>query len=398
MRTVLVAAIALCLLSTSAPAQGTFPLEYREATTSDVPALGMASRGFGQAAEKPAEITGLPADLPGDALYFRGVIAGKPLWAVACGGSPARLYIDLDRDNDLSDEKALSATATDIGVSFGVVSVPLAEKGPVSVRATSHSGADGKTPQCLHLEPVGYRTGEVRLGERSYRVALIDSNLNGRYDEVLSKQAGQDDADALVIDLNGDGRLEGLRNVTETPEWSPLSKARQVGQTYYRVSVAADGSQVQFEKTEPTFGKIDLGPNRVEMTALSDFGFQKAEAADGKARLPAGLYLPLALSLTRADDSGAKWKLQWKRGDERLAALTVPPDETLSMPLGPPLVAGTTVRQNGRVARIDFTLTGRAGEQYSPAVNKNNAVGQPPSLEIVDEAGKVLQSGKFAYG
>ncbi|MBE3069337.1 MAG: hypothetical protein IMZ66_03785 [Planctomycetes bacterium] len=400
MRTPLLTAVALCLLSAAVLAQGTFPLEYREGKSADVPALAMASRSFSQTAEKPAEITGLPADLRGDAIYFRGVIAGKPLWAVACGGSPVRLYLDTDGDNNLSDEKALSATAADTGVSFGMVSLPLAEKGTVAVRAFSHSGADGKTPQCLHLEASGYRTGEVRLADKTYRVALIDNNLNGRCDDALSGPfgSGAAAADALVIDLNGDGSFEAMRNYNQPGEWAPLSKACQVGGAYYRVEVPADGGQIRFEKTEPTFGTVDLGPGRVEMTAFSDFGFQKVEAADGKARLPAGLYAPVSLTVTHTDTEGGTWEFTWNRNDERLGTFKVAAGETTAIPLGPPLVAEADVRQAERNVRVNFRLVGRSGEQYSAMVTRNGAQRQPPSVEIVDKAGKVLASGKMAYG
>ena len=44
------------------------------------------------------------------------------------------------------------------------------------------------------------------------------------------------------------------------------------------------------------------------------------------------------------------------------------------------------------------SLVGQAGEQYEKFVRKNNRAVLGARIEIVDEAGNVLESGRFRYG
>ncbi len=391
-------AVVVCLLCSPLLAQGTFALEYKQAAGDEAPAVKQASRAFRGQPTKPDEITGLPADLPGDVRYFSSTFGGRKVWVIACAGSPPRIYLDTDRDNDFSDEKPVAGTVRGSGVSFGTVAAPLQETGTIPVAVMSHSGADGKAPGCLHLEATGYRAGEVRLGGRTYRVALVDHDLNGRYDDVLSGPFPRSEMDALIIDLNGDGRFADIGEAGNVQEWMPLSKARQVDGTYYRIQVPADGSQIQLEKTEPQFGNLDFGRMPVRFDAYSDFGYLTVDAADGKARVPAGLCAPCGLIVTYTDDAGTRWTLQRSNDDERLGTFTVPADQTLSIPLGPPLVAKAEVEQEGASVLISAVLVGKSGERYVPAVRKTGTQVQPPSLEIVDRSGKVLLSAQFEYG
>jgi hypothetical protein len=47
---------------------------------------------------------------------------------------------------------------------------------------------------------------------------------------------------------------------------------------------------------------------------------------------------------------------------------------------------------------IGLSITGQSGERYNPRVIKNGSALEAPKLQIIDEAGNVLASGKFEYG
>ena len=84
----------------------------------------------------------------------------------------------------------------------------------------------------------------------------------------------------------------------------------KVGETYYSVTVADDGTKVTLTKAEPKFGTLDLGSGTFQMLALSEYGYQNIQASDGKARLPAGRYGAMVLALAQKDASGTEWHLQ----------------------------------------------------------------------------------------
>jgi len=56
------------------------------------------------------------------------------------------------------------------------------------------------------------------------------------------------------------------------------------------------------------------------------------------------------------------------------------------------------VTQRGALVSVGFSMIGQAGEDYGIRVVKNGRRLPAPKVKIVDEAGKVLASGKFAYG
>jgi hypothetical protein len=74
-------------------------------------------------------------------------------------------------------------------------------------------------------------------------------------------------------------------------------------------------------------------------------------------------------------------------------------EETSLLEIGPPVVLTTTVSSVGRKASIELVLTGRGGERYRADVLRNGKrIDPPPKLKILDQNGKVLESGSFKYG
>ena len=81
-----------------------------------------------------------------------------------------------------------------------------------------------------------------------------------------------------------------------------------------------------------------------------------------------------------------------------LARITVKNNLTTLLRLGPPLRIQPEIRKKGSVVEIDFDIFGQAGEQYEKFVRKNNRAITGASIKIFDEAGNVLEKGKFTYG
>jgi hypothetical protein len=380
-------------------AQGTFPLTYEEGGDAASQVLTTAWVSGRRSAERPESLRGIPSDLPAETVYYQVVFGDVARWAVIAPGKPATLYFDTDADGDLADEQPVSSAADGGGIGWAGLAVRGAGAAPVRLYALSHSGADGHAPRCLHVRPGGCRAGTVELAGRRYRLALIDGNFNGRYDDTLTAPLAERGADGLAIDLNGDGLFQRADYRAGTTEWMPLCKGVPVNGTYYALRAAPDGSQVHLTPTTPAMGTLDLGERTVEFQAFTDYGFVSVRTADGRAELPAGLCTVVALKLLRTDKDGGVWAMDRRSGDDPLGRLTIPAGKRVEVPLGPPLVCKTDVRQSGRQVFIGLTLVGRAGEQYvSRATRVGAASVRPPSLKVLDEAGNVLATGTFEYG
>jgi len=398
MRTHSAAPVLVCLLGSALQAQGTFPLTYQDAGGSLQVVTQMASQGAGLMTQKPPSIQGVPDGLPDGTVYGSCTAAGRRVVMAVTGAEAPRLYVDTDGDGDLSDEKPLAPKRAAPQPDFGTVTLSSASGTPVRVAVMAYMSGSPAKPRFVRVRIAGCLTGKVTLAGKAYSVAVIDSNLNGRYtDTIDGKESFSRDIDALAIDLNGDGQFNPPSLSIQPMEWMPLAKGLKVADAYYTVVVAADGATIQLTKADPGFGTLDLGAADVEIMAFSDFGFQQIQAG-GKVRLPVGTYLPIMVSLSRTDADGAKWTLRRSGGNDKLNQLRIEAGKTCTIALGPPLVAKADVRQSGKNVLIGFSLVGKAGETYAPGVTKNNKRLPAPTLEILNEAEKVIHTGKFEYG
>jgi len=368
----------------------------------------MAMKSFSPLAGKPRSLKGVPEGGIGERFYFAADLGGVDCVFVFGGAKPPMLYVDTDADGDLSDESPCSAGGQAEGVVaskfvttiFGPISLgpaggPSEKTAQLSVRA--HFFADATR---LILYPAGVRAGEIRLGGRSYQVAVVDGDCDGRYDGIVTLPLNLTEGplfDVLGIDLNGNHTFE---MILDPPlfETLPLPKMLSVEDTYYSVDVAADGSAIRLKEIEPAFGTLDAGSPDVEAVFLSENGFHVLSGSEGKWRLPAGKYVPLQVTLKKADDSGLTWKLSGQFNPTELPCLEISPGETQTLDLGPPLSAQTNVQSRAGFVSIGFSLVGRGNETYAPGAMKDGQRNPAPKFEIADESGKVVLSDAFQYG
>ena len=405
MRNLLFAAAALCLVSTSVLAQGTFPLKYQDLDSPAEPApLEMANKYVGGTVEKPPAVVAGPAGATQAVMYFGLPLGDGTRWFAVVAANPPKLYADTNGNNNLSDEKAVDGAGPDPErggmISFGPVTLTVGEKAPVRVRAMAPRAPPGGEPvPFLLVLPAGGMVGDITLGGQAYRAMLVDGNLNGRYGDTFSglSNLSLGAADFLAIDLNQNGRFDMPDFESAAAiETSPLTSGIKVGGAYYRIQVPADGSQIQAEKVEPAFGTLAVDVPGLSFLTLSDFGFQRIGPVDGKASLAAGKYTVLQMTLTQRDEAGAEWTLTGRSGKED--PLQILPDQTLQLQIGPPLKARIEVGQTEGTASMTFSLVGRGGEVYAGGAMKDGKRQPAPKLEILDESGKVLATGTFEYG
>ena len=154
----------------------------------------------------------------------------------------------------------------------------------------------------------------------------------------------------------------------------------------------------------PPTGTVKLSSPDAEIQLRDAAGaiFTVVGTDPGKA-LPAGDYSPVALRIIKRDKDSADVQHTWvltAKGPEwgKLAKVTVVVGQATELMLGEPITMKAPVSQENEYASIGCSIAGVAGEEYFPAAYKDGLPLSPPSLEIVDEAGKVLGSGQLAFG
>ncbi|HUW58970.1 MAG TPA: hypothetical protein VMZ92_20195 [Planctomycetota bacterium] len=403
MRRLTLVFLAVFLLLAGSPvllAQGTFPLKYEDAGD-DSAAVMMAGQGSAASKEKPPGLTQVPAGLQGDVVYFAMEVGTRRYHFVLDSSTPVKLYADTDADGDLSDEKPLT------------VVTPESKDLPAGFPGTSHAVATLTNPatkktlkiriivlgrQIMIVRQAGYVAGDVRLGGKSCRLAVVDGDFDGLYDRRMPWPASPHERgtyDSLAVDLDGNGKFE--LDAEGTIEVCPLPRMIHVGDAYYSLEVAPDGSSVNLATATPEFGTLDVGTGDVKITTWSDSGVHQLSGSEGKWRLPAGGYMALMLNQTKTDKNGAKWSLSCAGNTGKLQSFQIRAGEALSIKVGPPVSVAAETAVRGGVAYISLSMTGQGGEQYRTALKDGQQM-PAPRLTIVTPKGRVLASGSFEYG
>lgn len=145
-------------------------------------------------------------------------------------------------------------------------------------------------------------------------------------------------------------------------------------------------------------GYIKIDTKGVEMQLRSGL-FSKIRITSGAepVTVNARVYRPRSISIAMKQN-GDTWRLKSFGPWGKLAEIRVNNNETTVLKLGPPFTIKPRVNQRGTSVSVGFSMIGQAGEDYGTNVVKNGRRLPAPKVKIVDEAGKTLASGKFAYG
>jgi len=355
---------------------------------------------------KPAGMRETPPDAPREPVYFVVHAGDREIQGTAYRstrpGGPVLLFLDTDGDGLWSDEKGYLGRLLwprPLYVTY--------EFGPVFLRqGRTEPGGDVFYAQCtdgkwLTFWPAFYRDGRVVLEGRTCRVSLMDSDFDGRFNESFVPPAVDrysPGCDVLAIDLNGDSEFVG-RRPSNLPEIMPLCKLINVDGRYYQIEVAEDGSTIEFRRSRPQFGTLDLGGKTAELELWSDAGPQRLSSSGGTWRLPAGRYGAVALNLTEIE-AGNRWVFEMSKGAAgQLKDFEIKPGQSTTFKIGPPFQSRASMKRFGRNpdVTVDFELRGQAGEVYSGAPKRNGKEPPEPALKILNGAGQIVQSGRFAY-
>ena len=423
---VVAAAAFLAAGTTAVRAQGEFPLRYVVAEENDplLTILGVSYRGG--VSEQPPDIKVLPKGLSDKVRYFRILVGGKPVCAALDAASPPKLYVDVAGTGDLSAVTPLVGKANGRECHYGpvVISTGTGEGAPtvkvlfVSIKLVERPGYSvppgAETYDNVGVRAAGYMAGDVKLDGRTCRVAVLDKDLNGRYESAFGangKIVFWWQPDWIAIDSNQDGKFIFIYG-GDGSEIMPLVKAVRVRDVYYRVQVAPDGSSIRLEKYEPKMGTLDVGI-AASLEVFSDTGLHNLGASDGKWQVPEGKYMcsgDLLLSISKIDADGKEWRLEGLDAGP-LEKFEVRGGETTAFKIGPPLTLKVDAErsESGRIA-LNLALAGKGGETYSVGLRLQKGTMRllpphllpprlpPPKVKVFDASGKLLTEGNSEFG
>ena len=402
---IVVAAVLLLAAVPAARGQGTFKLTYEALGEQDGVLAGQGNQWVPALPEKPESCKGVPNSPAKNAAFLQAEIGGGPVLMIA-EPDPMRLFVDTDRDNDLSDEKPL--TDAKDGLFSGVV-VKSVEKGSPEVRVNVRvycgvaqilfrggEASQEKIVSAASVSPYGAYKTEATLGGDKYRIALVDATFNGRVNDAYAPNKTYDQ---FAVDLNRDGQFD------QWSETMPLPGTTMAGDAFYSVAVAADGSTITFEKVTPPLGTLECTSPAAMFTALlapsdaegPDGGVFRLQPGVGKWQLPVGKYQVSSFELFTRDKDGNEWRagLAEAKGIE---TFEIRKGETTTLKAGPPFTLKEDVAEKDGVVSIGVNVFGQGGERYFSYPRTTAQGGGAATLKILDEKGAELASGPMEYG
>ena len=379
------AAIALGI-SPAQSSEGTFRMASLTLEGSSNPVPGLGDQWIGPVDKKPEHVKVASEQLDDGSKWFCANILGEQLWMVVEPKS-LKLYVDTDMDEDLTDEEVIEGEeGEDQFIRMGTAMLRTPEgKDKSRVRIGFHTGDDGI--DFAVVSPASARTGEMPVGMVNRRVILIDTTLNGCFNDAYAQD---NPYDHIAIDFDGDG------SINPWTEIMPLPSLTVFDNVVLSVSVRPDGSGVTLREAHVPTGTLSTAPEAM-FTLLSDTGVIRLHAGDGPWTVPAGKYRVSNLELIEYDKDRSYWttgclspnKAEW---------VEIAEGKTNSFKIGTPLTFHTSVSEEDGKTVVNLELLGQGGERYFP-YPRTNAQGVPGAkVSILDEEGAELASGGIEYG
>ena len=191
-------------------------------------------------------------------------------------------------------------------------------------------------------------------------------------------------ADTVELQLRKDGSRSARDVITLTPS---MREVEVEAGTYTPVSIRIIAKQSVEEKPKET----------TERAA-------KLKSTEAPATVSPEKLAPETPKPALATSKEAKpkkfdvWTVTGNRNWGKMRKIRVTAGKTTKLKAGPPLILKAKPKQSGQTVQIEAVIVGQLGEEYAASVYKSGKRLDPPKLKIVDESGKVLASGSFAYG
>ena len=150
----------------------------------------------------------------------------------------------------------------------------------------------------------GYCEGELRFGDKTYKVALFDDTCNGVFNDAFAVPKGYGRSgsvyargDTMVIDIDGDGEFK--KSYYDTPEMYHVGKYISFGDTCYELEIAPSGRTITVREAEDPCGYIASEQKGYSVELIGDDGALKLNGGAPRTKAPAGEYRFAACSLDK---------------------------------------------------------------------------------------------------
>jgi hypothetical protein len=308
------------------------------------------------------------------------------------------LYLDANNDGRISPAEKTAGTPRDAGWAFGPLKLTVSSGGTKAPQwflfyFVNYETEPGKRVRNLEVVNAGFYTGIVQFGSQRLRVALVDHNGNGLYNDY--PRAGSWLGDRLLVDLDGNGEFDFRATSEET---QPLGRYVLVGDRYWQVEVAADGGKIAVAPLDKPLGGLRCeAAGEFALLLRNAEGDLRVRGRGGVARLPAGTYALVRCQFVLRDSAGRRWVFTGA-GEDKMT-IEVPPNGPGKVTLGPPFVPKIEVtRIDKEKIALNLALRGQGNEIYNDIYYNDQIRPPAPKARLYDAGGREVAQLDFHYG
>ena len=333
-----------------------------------------------------------PATVPGKivrgVLNFDGASNAIPfLWQRDAG----RLYLDLNRNRDLTDDPdgallARLARPLNYQVFTNAHFVLATPSGRCPVVADLIFWDYGARPGCS-VSPRSFWQGKLTLAGQDWQVGIVPN---------LSKPA--DSAEGSQMLLRPWARRNAPFNMTGSSlDAFAFPPKVFVGGHAWQISVqrgSGDGEfrpTLQFSEQSVALGELKITGQFIRRLILPGGSYLVVlDQPAATVKVPVGNYSSPNILLEQGGAEAYCNAMQWQLG-KRIAVDEQTPGTLIA---GGPLTNSAVITRHGQDLRLDYRLLGAGGQAYQPA----NADRSHPPQFAVFKGGKKIASGNFEFG
>jgi hypothetical protein len=304
------------------------------------------------------------------------------------------LWLDVNLNKTFEDTERFALPASDRR-NQASITVPVTietEAGPSSQYFKVYAQVRDKYAY-IRYSSAGYYIAQVKFGDKSHRVVLLDYNSNGRYDD---KTVGNRRGDRILIDYNDDGKFEN--QYQREGEVAYINKYLYVDGVYYGLQVAPNGSSLTLTQPEVQLGKLQVEEPNVALTISGANGKYRysREAGNEPFMIPVGDYVVEQATVSRRD-GGALWSLRSDQG--RGSSFTVEEGKEAVVNVGAPITASISVsKTRDGAASVSLDMKGVDGLVYHVQKDGNDFMNEAPKLLVKLKDGKWEKRYAFSFG
>jgi hypothetical protein len=364
----------------------------------------------------------------------------------------SRLYFDLNRNGDLTDDEVIEATSarpsgtTRSSSSFPTVELTLDADGKevdyaFNFRVSAYVSGS-LSYAYASLSAAAYREGEIMLDGDKRRVVLVDFNSNGRFDDAagINDKVRLSDGtaypttgDMLFVDPQPSVQYNPYDSTSNKDQYQ-VSKLINYGGRFFDVKIHPSGEELTLEPSKVPVGHVKNPNKGYRAVVYGDQGMVEiSDDESGKALLPAGEWKLLSYTIQQTEvpkpktedeeedeeksiletlssalaqaapvvsTSRPRLTMVSARAKRDYDAVKVVDGKTSEMRFGPPYtptVTTSTIRPGRTTLSLNMRLVGTGGEVCSNLLVNSRRPGAP-EFTISTPDGEEVDIGKFKYG